>query len=164
MKPFTLRRSQILLASARGETATQIATALDCATQTVRNVLHAFERHGLAVLTAQSRRPKSAAKLFDAERCERLRALLHESPRAFGKARSTGTLALVAEVCLERGLIERAVSIETIREALTRLGVDWRRAKHWITSPDPQYARKKTARSADRPGRGPPGLGRRLRG
>ena len=24
-----------------------------------------------------------------------------------------------------------------------RLGVGWKRAKHWITSPDPAYARKK---------------------
>ncbi len=38
------------------------------------------------------------------------------------------------------------VSHETIRAALRRLGVGWRRAKHWITSPDPAYQRKKHAR------------------
>ena len=29
------------------------------------------------------------------------------------------------------------------RLALKRLGVGWKRAKHWLTSPDPEYARKK---------------------
>jgi hypothetical protein len=52
-------------------------------------------------------------------------------------------------VCQELGLTERQVSIETIRLALRRLKVGWRRAKDWITSPDPAYARKKTARRLD---------------
>jgi hypothetical protein len=30
-----------------------------------------------------------------------------------------------------------------MRVALRRLGVAWKRAKHWITSPDPAYRRKK---------------------
>ena len=37
------------------------------------------------------------------------------------------------------------LSPETIRQAFLRLGVSWRRAKHWLTSPDPAYARKKAA-------------------
>jgi uncharacterized protein YqcC (DUF446 family) len=36
------------------------------------------------------------------------------------------------------------VSLETIRQALKRLGVNWRRAKRWSTSPDPQEAFKKS--------------------
>jgi hypothetical protein len=36
------------------------------------------------------------------------------------------------------------VSDETIRATLARLGVRWKRAKRWITSPDPEYVRKKT--------------------
>jgi hypothetical protein len=41
------------------------------------------------------------------------------------------------------GLTARLVSGEAIRRALARLGVRWQRAKHWITSPDPAYVRKK---------------------
>ncbi|HEU5376546.1 MAG TPA: transposase family protein [Ktedonobacteraceae bacterium] len=44
------------------------------------------------------------------------------------------TLALAAEVCFEQGLTETRVCIETVRQALLRLGVGWQRAKHWITS------------------------------
>ena len=96
----------------------------------------------------QSRRPHAAAKLFDAERSQRLKALLHQCPRQSGKARSTWTLALAAEVCVEQGVTAKRVSLETIRDTLKRLGVGWRRAKTWITSPDPQYALKKTGATA----------------
>ena len=144
---FTVRRCHILLASARGDT-TVIAQAVGCSPQAVRNVLRAFETRGLAVVALQSRRPHTAAKLFDAERSERLKALLHQSPRQFGTARSTWTLALAAEVCAEHAITAEPVSDETIRDALKRLGVGWRRAKTWITSPDPQYALKKTGATA----------------
>jgi hypothetical protein len=82
--------------------------------------------------------------VLDADKGEQLRALLHEGPRAFGKPRSTWMLRLAAEVCGERGLTPHPVSIETICQALKRLGVNWRRATRWITSPDPPYALKKS--------------------
>ena len=145
---FTVRRCHILLASARGDTTTVIAQAVGCSPQAVRNVVRAFEARGLAVVAMQSRRPQAAAKLFDAERSERLKGLLHQSPRQYGKARSTWTLALAAEVCGELGMTAERVSLETIRDTLKRLGVGWRRAKTWITSPDPQYALKKTGVTA----------------
>src|SRR5919202_6291184 len=145
---FTVRRCHILLASARRDTSSVIAQAVGCSPQAVRNVLRAFQRRGLAVVALQPRRPHTAAKLFDAEGSQRLKALLHQSPRQFGKARSTWTLALAAEVCLEQGVTAERVSLETIRDALKRLGVGWRRAKTWVTSPDPQYALKKTGVAA----------------
>ena len=140
---FSLRRSQILLASSRGQRPSEIAHNLGCATQTVRNTLHAFEQNGLACLKQQSSRPKTIHAEFDQQKCEALRAVLHQTPRTYGKKTSVWTLALAAQVCQELGLTERQVSIETIRLALKRLGVGWRRAKDWITSPDPDYARKK---------------------
>src|SRR5215208_5717340 len=134
---FTVRRCHIRLASARGDTTTVIAQAVGCSPQAVRTVLRGFETRGLAVMALQSRRPHAAAKLFDAERSQRLKALLHQSPRHFSKARSTWTLALAAEVCVEQGVTAERVSIETIRDALKRLGVRWRRAKTWITLVEP---------------------------
>ena len=145
---FMVRRCHILLASARRDTAPVIATAVGCSLQAVRNVVRAFETRGLAVVAMQSRRPHTAAKLFDAERSRRLKALLHQCPRQFGKARSPWTLALAAEVCVEQWVTAERVSLETIRDALKRLGVGWRRAKTWITSPDPQDALKKTGVTA----------------
>ncbi len=140
---FTLRRSQILLASSREQRPKTIARNLGCATQTVRNTIHAFELKGLACLKQESSRPKTVHAQFDQVKCEALRAVLHRSPRTFGKATSRWTLELAAVVCFEQGLTVNQVSIETIRLALKQLGVGWQRAKHWITSPDPDYLRKK---------------------
>jgi transposase len=140
---FTVRRGQILLARAEGQSTTTIAQDLRCTEQTVRNALHAFHQRGLAALQPQSSRPHTTATIFDAGACESLRALLHQSPRTFGKPTSRWTLALAAEVSFAQGLTPRLVSDETMRLALRRLGVGWKRAKHWITSPDPAYARKK---------------------
>jgi hypothetical protein len=44
-----------------------------------------------------------------------------------------------------QGITEDRVSAETVRATLERMGVRWMRAKRWITSPDPEYARKKGA-------------------
>ena len=145
---FTLRRCQILLASARGQRPAHIARQVGCASQSVRHAIHALHTRGLASLSAQSRRPKQTRAVLDTGKAEQLRALLHQRPRAFGKPRSTWTLRLAAEVCWERGVTPSLVSIETIRQALKRLGVSWRRAKRWITSPDPHYAFKKSAATA----------------
>lgn len=142
---FELRRCQILLARARGERPSLIAAQLGCGTQTVRNAIRAFRTDPTRCLRAASSRPKSAAPIVDAAACERLRAILHESPRAFGKPTSLWTLRLLAEVCVDQGITADTLSIESMRRALQRLGVGWKRAKHWITSPDPQYALKKSS-------------------
>jgi len=140
---FTLRRCQILLASADGQTPAGIARPLGCTPATIRNVIHAFAAEGLTCLKEKTSRPPSARPLLDAAFDEPLRHLLHQSPRAFGQPRSTWTLSLVAQVCYAKGWTPRVLSLDTIRLAIQRLGVSWKRAKHWITSPDPAYARKK---------------------
>jgi transposase len=142
---FTMRRAQIVLSSAAGQPPRAIAAGLGCARQTVRNAIRAFNTDGLAALTAGSSRPKSAAPALDSAKLERLRAILHPSPRAFGQARSTWTLGLLAQVAHEQGLSVTVLSAETIRQALLRLKVGWKRAQRWLTSPDPDYARKKGA-------------------
>jgi len=145
---FTVRRSQALLASARGETVPRIAHSLCCTEQTVRNAIHAFNRDGLGALARGSSRPHTTQAAFDAAGAERLRALLHRSPRDFGHPTSLWTLELAAAEAHRQGLTEQPVSGETVRVTLARLGVRWLRAKHWITSPDPAYARKKGSATA----------------
>jgi transposase len=77
---------------------------------------------------------------------EQLRELIHQSPRTFGKPRSTWTLQLLAEVCFETGIVGRPVSASTVRRELRRMRVRWKRTKLWAPSPDPQYAVKKARR------------------
>ena len=94
----------------------------------------------------KSSRPHSAQAFLDERFTDALKDLLHHSPRLFGKPTSLWTLDLVAEVCHGKGWTPRRLSGEAIRVALKRLGIRWRRAKHWITSPDPAYAEKKGPR------------------
>jgi len=141
---FTVRRCQILLASNEGQKPSVIAKNLRCARQTVRNVIHDFEQRGLACLQHGSNVPISVEPVLTAEKREQLRAILHQSPRNFGKPSSLWTLKLLAEVCHEQGLSETQLSAPTILDAMVRLEISWKRAKHWVVSPDPAYVLKKT--------------------
>jgi len=141
---FVLRRCQILLASSRGENAYRIARSLGCDSQTARAAIKRFNEGGLQeALHRRSSRPKKIRAAFDEGRAERLREMLHRSPREFGKDTSLWTLALAAEVSFEEGTTEERVTAETVRATLERMGIRWLRAKRWITSPDPEYKRKK---------------------
>lgn len=142
---FTLRRSQILLASARGETPPTIGRQLGCASQTVRNTIRAFNDRGLAALQERSRRNHTVRTTVDAAALQQLQALAHRSPRDFGYVTSLWTLDLLADESARQGITTYRVSDETIRQAIKRLGTSWKRAKRWITSPDPEYDRKKGA-------------------
>ena len=142
---FTLRLCQIVLASGRGERASTIARSLGCGEQGVRNAIAAFNRAGLAALARRSSRPATTYPAFDAAGAEGLRALLHRSPRDFGQDTSLWTLPLAAEISVAEGLTAGPVTGETVRATLARLGVRWQRAKRWLRSPDPAYARKKSA-------------------
>ena len=141
---FVLRRCQILLASSRGQRAPAIAETVGCDDETVRTVIRAFNERGVEVLERKSTRPEHIHAAFPPEQAERLKDLLHRKPREFGQPTSLWTLELAAEVSFVQGLTEVRVSGETIRATLKRLGVTWKRAKQWITSPDPAYVRKKT--------------------
>jgi hypothetical protein len=140
---FTLRRGQILLASSRGEHTPVIAASLGCSEQTVRDAIYVFDRVGVAALTPGSKRPHTRHPAFDAAGAERLRALLHRSPRDVGHPTSLWTLELAAATAQAEGLTATRICGETVRATLARLGVRWQRAKRWITSPDPAYERKK---------------------
>jgi transposase len=140
---FLLRRSQILLASSRGERVPRIAKALSCDQQTVRNAIHAFNQKGRDALRAGSHRPHRLRTALREVSVSDWKRLLHRPPRDFGFETSLWTLDLVAVVCVKLGWTDQQVSNETIRQSLKRVGINWKRAKHWITSPDPLYFKKK---------------------
>lgn len=139
---FTLRRCQILLASRQGKTPRQIARELHCSDQCVREAIHAFHAQGLGCLQANSHATHTRQVSLDDAGLERLRELLHQSPRHFGQDRSLWTQETLAQVCSAQGITPRKVSRETIRRALVQLGENWRRARKRLTSPDPSYAPK----------------------
>jgi DNA-binding CsgD family transcriptional regulator len=75
---FTLRRCQILLASADGHNAYQIARNLGCNPQTVRNAIHKFNEEGLEeALRRGSHSPHTVHRSFDGKGME---ALARDAP------------------------------------------------------------------------------------
>jgi transposase len=132
---FTRRRCQMLLQSDKGQRPSQIAAALGCSAQAVRNGLRAFAAEGTACLRQKPSRPKTIHAVWPKARDEDLRALLHHSPRDFGKHSPLWTLELAAVVCFEKGWTARLLSRETIRLVLKRLGIAWKHAKRWPLSP-----------------------------
>ncbi len=145
---FVLRRSQMLLFSSEGLSLDEIAAKVGYNHESVRLVLKKFDAEGIQVLEKGKKGPKVTEKAISPDNAEKLKEVLRRNPREFKKDSSLWTLELLAEVSYEEGLSTRKVSYETIRTTLKELGVNWKRAKRWIVSSDPQYARKKNAKNA----------------
>jgi len=140
---FLVRRCQIVLASEYGAGVPRGARQVGGSEQTVRNVVPAFNTQGVACLPRGTSRPPTTRERLGVAGAERLQALLHQSPRTFGHPTSLWTLELAAEASFAHGLTPQRVSRAAIRTALRRLDVSGQRARQWITSPAPAYARKK---------------------
>jgi len=142
---FAVRRAQMLLLSAdEGLKVDAIGQRVGCQGQAVRQAIHAFHKEGLRCLQPKAKgNPTDRRALDDAAR-EQLRELIRRSPRALGYETSLWTLELLAQACFEQSITATRVTGETIRATLATLGIDWRRVKQRIHSPDPHYTVKKS--------------------
>lgn len=142
---FSVRRAQMILLSAdEGLKVDEIGRRIGCQGQAVREGIRAFEAEGLTCLQPKAQGRHDDQRAFDDEAREKLRELIRRSPRDLGHETSLWTLGLLAQTSFEQGLTTTRVTGETVRATLATLGIQWRRAKHWITSPDPHYEAKKT--------------------
>jgi hypothetical protein len=130
-----------LLASARRQRAQGIAAQLGCDDQTVRNAIHAFNAWAGDFAAWVVCAPSYAACHLRREQLQTLLTKVH------------GPLAGIPvcghcswqPVAFAKGMTPRPVSGGATRQALAALKTRWKRAKHWITSPDPAYVRKKNS-------------------
>lgn len=143
---WQVRRCQIILMSADEQLTTPaIGRRVGLSAQQVRRVLHTFNQVGLACLGRQKPGRKDDQRAFDDPARERLRTLVHQSPRTFGFENSLWSLPMLAKVSYQEGLTSREVHFDTVSQTLREMGLDWKRVKHWIHSPDEHYVRKKSA-------------------
>ena len=140
---FVVRRCQMLLSSAAGKTANQIGTGLYCSGQAVREAIHAFEEEGLTSLQEKSHARQGQQSAFDEAERERLREVIRLSPRQFGHETSIWTLALLAKTCQSEEIASRPVNADNVGYVLRQMGIEWRRAKRWVRSPDAHYEHRK---------------------
>lgn len=141
-----VRRSHIILMSAdEGLKAQAIAQRVGYSDETVRQVMQRFNQEGLSAIYPKSNaRPDDQRAFKDAAR-EQLKVMVHQSPRDFGCESSVWTLSLLAKVSYQEGLTEHLVHPDTVSETLHQLGLNWKKAKRHIQSPDEHYSVKKSA-------------------
>jgi transposase len=119
----------------------------------VREVIHAFEKEGVSCLQEKSHARREPQSAFDKAGRDRLREVIRQSPRQFGHGTSVWTLALLAETCEREGIASRSVSGDNVGSVLREIGIDWRRAKDRIRSPDRHYTHRKKDETNSNPGR-----------
>lgn len=155
--------AKIVAASWDGLRTRQIAEALGCHPQTVRERLQAFNERGLEGL---GMKPGSGRKprLTEQERSTIL-ALVQLPPPGKPTYELTGELAVpdpegepewtldtLTAAARERGI---AVARSEVRRIFVCEGVRWRRTRLWATSKDPDFAPKGPASSHSTPLRPP---------
>jgi transposase len=141
----TYRRARTVLLSAQGTRVPEIMAALGLSDRTVRNTLHRFHQDGVPSLPRRT--PPGKPRRCNPAARQALLELLHRPPTDFGIERGLWTAADLAAVAVEQGIVP-ALSQDTVRREIRRLGKSWQRAKRWTSSPDPAYTEKRGANSA----------------
>lgn len=138
-KQFAIRqRAQILLASATGMAAPQIAQALLSDENQVRRVIREFNEDGMASLRPRTgggrpRKSDVSARIVDV-------ALAR--PGDLGEPGTRWTLRRLRRY-LVRAKAVTSISVEGLRQTLRAAGVTYQRTRTWKTSNDPLYEQKK---------------------
>lgn len=136
-----LRRAMIVLASAQGRTARDIASMIQGTGDYVREVIHAFNAHGFAALDPKwsGGRP---AKIDDATAEEICRVALAR-PQDLGKPFTCWSVAKLHEHLVATRVIAADVSRERVRLLLRARRISFQHTKTWKESPDPDFDAKK---------------------
>jgi transposase len=134
----------VLLAAERGMVAAEIAAVVRMHEETVRRWLVRYQAEGLNGL-ADAPRPGAAPRVTRAYR-EQLLAVVRRRPRTLELPFSLWTGDRLADYLAERTGLR--LSKTTVYRVLRAGGVHLNRPQHTITSPDPEYARKKRRSSA----------------
>lgn len=139
-KQFPRRqRAQILLASATGMSAPQIAAVVRTDENQVRRVIHEFNTLGW-----ESLRPFVAGGrpwMIDQPTRDRIVAIAGACPRNYGVPLTRWSLRRLRRYLLGRRIV-RQLSVEGLRQVLLAAGCSWQRTRTWKASPDPDYEAK----------------------
>jgi hypothetical protein len=113
-------------------------------TETVRDVIEAFNEGGIEAITP---RPRSGGRppRHGEEVAEVAEDLIHQGPPEEGES-ATWTLRTLAVAIAERFEHLDTLSHEAVRRLLRLRNIVYRQAKKWLTSPDPLYSLHKSQR------------------
>ncbi len=148
---IAVRRAEIILASAQGDSAPEIAERLYFTPDYVRKVVHTFNEHGLGVLRAQYHNGGAPKKILP-EHESNLVELAMTPPRLTGQPFTHWSLQALRDVAVDRRLVPK-ICIETVRQILKARRISLQRTKTWKQSKDPDFERKKTPSKPSMPRR-----------
>ncbi len=136
-----LRRAMIVLASAQGRPASDIASLIQGTDDYVREVIHTFNQHGFAALDPKwnGGRP---GKIDDVTAEEICRIALTR-PRSLGKPFTCWSIAKLHDYLVETRVIPGDVSRESVRRLLRQRRISFQHTKTWKESSDPDFDAKK---------------------
>ncbi|WP_328348297.1 IS630 family transposase [Micromonospora sp. NBC_00421] len=137
--PVKLRRAIVVLMSAQGQPAPDIAHLLTSSVDDVRDVMHAFNERGFDALD-----PKwsgGAPRRIDEQTRDWICVTARCDPRFLGQPFSRWSLAELRDYLVAAGYVT-TISVETVRRVLHERGVTWQATKTWKASTDPGFTTK----------------------
>lgn len=136
----TWRRAQIVLLAAQRMPATRIAEVVFTDADTVREVIHNFNRDAFEALYPRYRggRPRS----FTLPQRQQIKKLALSVPSDLGQPFATWSLAKLADYLVAEGVVDD-ISHEGLRQLLREEGVSFQAVRSWKRSNDPCFEAKK---------------------
>lgn len=134
------KRAQVVMASAQGFTAPVISQIALMDEDYVRDIIHAFNQHGMAVLKPKWG-PGRPPKFTDDER-RGLVALATSRPKDLGLPFQEWSLSRLRKAAMDRGVVE-SISEEWLRVILHEADLSHQSIRTWKESTDPEFEKKK---------------------
>ncbi len=136
----TWRRAQIVLLAAQRMPATRIAEVVFSDPDTVREVIHSFNRDGFDSLYPRYRggRPRT----FTLPERQQIKRVALSVPTDLGQPFATWSLAKLADYLVAEGVVTD-ISHEGLRRLLREEGVSFQALRTWKRSNDPEFESKK---------------------
>jgi transposase len=134
-----MMRARVVLAFFEGASYEQLRQQYGHSPATLAKWVRRFRGSGIAGLRDKKRQSPPGPKR--ARLLNWLPSIVHQSPRGFQIEEDRWTLRTLA--LLHEQQTGVPVSLESVRRALAQFGRSWTRAKHTITSPDPEYEAKR---------------------
>src|SRR6266540_3323716 len=136
----TWRRAQIVLLSAQGMSPPRISEVVFTDPDTVRDVIHNFNRDGFDSLYPRYRggRPRT----FTLPERQRIKRIALSVPTDLGQPFATWSLAKLADYLVAEGVVTD-ISHEGLRQLLREEDVRFQAVRTWKRSNDPDFEHKK---------------------
>jgi len=135
----TWRRAQIVLLSAQAMTPAQISEVVFTDPDTVREVIHNFNRHGFDSL--YPRYAGGRPQTFTLPKRQEIKRIALSDPTDLGQPFATWSLSKLADYLVAEGVVTD-ISHEGLRQLLREEGVRFQAVRTWKRSNDPSFKAK----------------------